>query len=150
MVYAHLQGSGLTGPHQNLSSPLPPSRLFLSVCVRAEETLRGADWPPSLVKTKNRSAARLNQSWHTTSHDTDAQVVFIILSRPGPVLFLLELIIDNFTDEHIYVPNTETVFFFCTILVSVFLIFVFFLKWCKKKKGPKQIMDENIHEAAFY
>lgn len=150
MVYAHLQGSGLTGPHQNLSSPLPPSRLFLSVCVRAEETLRGADWPPSLVKTKNRSATRLNQSWHTTSHDTDAQVVFIILSRPGPVLFLLELIIDNFTDEHIYVPNTETVFFFLYNIGKCFSHFCFFFKVVQKKKGPKQIMDENIHEAAFY
>lgn len=89
----------------------PPSPLFLSVCVRAEETLRGAEWPPSLVRMKNRSAARQNQSWHTTLHDTDAQAVLFFLSRPGPILFLLELIIDHFTDEHVYVPNTGTVFY---------------------------------------
>lgn len=65
----------------------PPSPLFLSVCVRAEETLRGAEWPPSLVKMKNRSAARQNQSWHTTLHDKDAQAVlfFLIKARSDSV-----------------------------------------------------------------
>lgn len=106
----------------------PPSPLFLSVCVRAEETLRGAEWPPSLVRMKNRSAARQNQSWHTTLHDTDAQAVLFFLSRPGPILFLLELVIDHFTDEHVYVPNTGAVFY---NVGKCFSRFFFFFKWCK-------------------
>lgn len=77
--------SGLSRTFPFLS--FPPSPLFLSVCVRAEETLRGAEWPPSLVKMKNRSAARQNQSWHTTLHDKDAQAVlfFLIKARSDSV-----------------------------------------------------------------